>query len=138
MKIFFITFILIALSSCSFDNKTYIWDNNRTDTKTQKNFEGFKKLNTSTKLFDRIIKPDNNLEVILEPVKLNFSWKDEYYSNSNHLDNFSFKNLNELIFKSKKLSRFNTNHAVFYNNENVIISDNKENIIVYSIVNQKI
>ena len=138
MKIFFITFTLIALSSCSFDNKTGIWDNNITDTKTQKNFEGFKKLNTSKKLFDRIIKPDNNLEVILEPVKLNFSWKDEYYSNSNHLDNFSFKNLNELIFKSKKLSRFNTNNAVFYNNENVIISDNKGNIIVYSIVNQKI
>ena len=43
-----------------------------------------------------------------------------------------------MIFKSKKLSRYTTKDRILYDNQNVIIADDKGNIIVYSIENQTI
>ena len=140
MKIFLTSILLIIiLSSCSFDNKTGIWkNNNEADIKKQDRFKDFETLYTKTKSFNRLIKPKNNLEIILDPIRLNLKWTEEYYKNSNNLDNFSYKDLSELIFKSKKLSRYNTKDRLLYDNQKVIITDDKGNIIVYSIETQQI
>ena len=139
MKIFLTSILLIILSSCSFDNKTGIWKNsNEVNSKKEERFKDFETLYTETKLFDSLIEPKNNLEIILDPIQLNLKWTDEYYKDSNNLDNFNYKDLNELIFKSKKLSRHKIKNRLLYDNQKVIISDDKGNIIVYSIEDQKI
>ena len=71
------------LSSCSFDNKTGIWENsdsNRTVEK-EKTFKDFEKLYTKEKSFNKIIEPNKNLEINLDPIKSNKKWTDEYYNN---------------------------------------------------------
>ena len=139
MKIFLTSILLIILSSCSFDNKTGIWQNSdEINSKKEERFKGFETLYTETKSFDGIIEPGNNLEIILDPIQLNLKWTDEYYKNSNNLDNFNYKGLNESIFKSRKLSRYKTKGRVLYDNQKVIVTDDKGNIIVYSIEDQTI
>ncbi len=139
MKLFLAFVSLIILLNCSFDNKSGIWQgNDQINSKKEDRFKDFETLYTETKSFESIIEPKTNLEINLEPIQLNLKWTEEYYDNSNNLKNFSYKNLNQLIFKSKKLSRNNTNSRILYDNQNVIISDDKGNIIVYSIEAQEI
>ncbi len=139
MKFFLILLLLILISSCSFDNKTGIWQNSdEINSSKEDRFKGFETLYTETKSFESIIQPENDLEIILDPVQSNLKWTDEYYRNSNNLENFNFKNLNESIFKSRKLSRHKIKDRVLYNNQKVIATDDKGNIIVYSIEDQEI
>ena len=113
MKIF-LSIIFLLLLNCSFDNKTGIWkNNNQIDVNKKDRFEDFEKLYTSEKSFDSIIAPDNNLKISIDPIRSNLKWLDEYYQDSNNLDNFSYKNLNQLIFKSKRLSRHKINSKLF-------------------------
>tara|TARA_Y200000002_G_scaffold377996_1_gene384532 strand:+ start:1990 stop:3312 length:1323 start_codon:yes stop_codon:yes gene_type:complete len=137
---FFLTFIFfIILSNCSFDNKTGIWQNtNEVNSKKDNKFKDFETLYTETKSFNTIIEPDNNLEIYLDPVQLNLKWTDEFFDHSNKLKNFSYKNLNELFFKSKKLSKHQIKRRILYDNQRVILTDDKGNIIVYSVENKKI
>ncbi len=139
MKIFLASILLIILSSCSFDNKTGIWENStNTNLKNQKRFEDFETLYTETKSFNSIIDYKGDLKIIIDPIQSNFKWTDEYYVNSNNLVNFSYKDLNELIFKSKRLNRYNTKERLLYNKQNTIITDDRGNIIIYSIEKQRI
>ena len=139
MKIFLSVILLVLLLNCSFDNKTGIWKNsNEVDINKRDRFADFEKLYTSEKSFNSIIKPENNLKISINSIKLNLKWLDEYYQDSNNLDNFSYKNLNQLIFKSKKLSRHQVNNKLFFEDNHVIITDDKGNIIVYSVAEKKI
>ena len=101
----FLIFILILIAHCSFDNKTGIWKNNDLDLKEKDRFEDFEKLFTEEKTFDSIIVPSSNLVLKINAIKNNSKWLDEFYQESNNFDNFSYSNLNNLVFKSKKLSR---------------------------------
>tara|TARA_X000001036_G_scaffold118126_1_gene111593 strand:- start:483 stop:1805 length:1323 start_codon:yes stop_codon:yes gene_type:complete len=139
MKFLLASILLIILSNCSFDNKTGIWKNsNEVNLKKEERFKDFETLYTKTKSFNALIEPNNNLEIILDPIKLNLKWTDEYYNSSNNLANFSYKNLNELIFKSRRLSKYKTKDRLLYDNQKVIVTDDKGNIIVYSIESQQI
>ena len=139
MKIFLASIILIMLSSCSFDNKTGIWENSSESTvEKEKTFKDFETLYTKTQSFNSIVELKDNLEIDLDPVKSNLKWTDEYYNSSNNLENFSYKDLNKLVFKSKRLSRYKTKDRILYDNQKVIVTDDKGNVIVYSIENQQI
>ena len=139
MKIFLASILLIILSSCSFDNKTGIWkSSNEANLKKEERFKDFETLYTKTKSFNALIDFNSNLEIILDPIKSNLKWTDEYYNSSNNLANFSYKNLNELIFKSRRLSRYKTKDRLLYDNQKAIVTDDKGNIIVYSVENQQI
>ena len=101
-KLILILFIFIS-SHCSFDDKSGIWKNSNTiDSKKKDRFQDFETLNTKEKSFNKIILPNKNLDLLLDPVKANTKWSDEFYQGSNNFDNFEYKNLNEIIFKSKK------------------------------------
>ena len=136
---FLIIIIIILLPHCSFDNKTGIWKNNNTaDFKKEDKFKDFKTLYSKKKTFDKIIMPSNNLEINLSPVKSNLKWLDEYYQNSNNLENFSYKNQNKIIFKSKKLSRRKTKERLVFDGDKALVADDKGDIVVYSFNNKKI
>ena len=138
MKIFLITIFVFLFSNCSFDNKTGIWNNsNEIIEKKADSFKNFKKLYTENKLFDQIILPNNDFKISLDPIKINLKWPDEFYQKSNNLENFSYKNLNKQIFKSKKLSKYKIKEKILFDGENLLISDIKGNIFVYSTKFQK-
>ncbi len=138
MKIFLASILIILISSCSFDNKTGIWTNNNPKAKKEDQFKDFETLYSQTQTFSSLIEPDKELEIILDPIVKNYKWTDEYYNNLNSLENFAYKNLNEIIFKSKKISKFEIKNAFLFENQNAIFVDYRGNIIVYSIENENI
>ncbi len=137
-KLILIIFIFL-FSNCSFDNKSGIWkNNNKVEQKKIDRFKDFETLYTKEKTFDKIIKPNKNLNLKLDPVKKNKKWSDVFYQKSNNSENFEFSNSNEVIFKSKKISRNKLNEKLLFDGNSIITSDVKGNIVVYSIGKKEI
>ena len=131
--------LIIILQNCSFDNKTGIWKNeNRITIKKDDKYIEFKKLFTKEKTFNKIIAPDAKLNIKFDPIKISEKWHDEFYQNTNNLDNFSYNLVNKLIFKSKKLSKNKKKDNIFYNKKNIITTNAKGDIIIFSIENNKV
>ena len=139
MKRLWIIILTVTLLSCSFDTKTGIWENSNIDSTINDNrFKDFETLYTEQKSFNQIIDPKSDLQVILGPTKLNLRWLEQEFQKSNNLENFSYNGLNKIVFKSKKLSRNTINEKLFFDGDNLIITDDKGNIIFYSVSNQDI
>ena len=60
-----------------------------------------------------------------------------FYQDSNNSKNFSYKNFNKKIFTSKKLSKYKIKEKILFDGENLLITDVRGNIIVYSTKFQK-
>ena len=130
--------LIILLTNCSFDNKTGIWESSSTPKKTVDRFKNFKNLYIEEKLFNETIEPQKNLQIDFKPTKKNLTWHNENYNNLNNLDNFNYKNLNEIIFKSKKLSNRIIDENIIFDNNKLILSNKAGDIIIYSISEKKI
>ena len=139
MKLFYVLVVLIFSQNCSFDNKSGIWkDNNSTSQKNNDTFKDFKALSTSNKSFNKVIPLDKNYQFKLNKPTNNFEWTDIYYDKSNNFNNFQYSNNNKNIFKSKKLSKYKISDYVLFEKNNLITSDEKGNIIVFSVNENKI
>ncbi len=139
MKLFYIILIFL-LCNCSFDNKTGIWknENNPSKNKDQSVFKDFEKITFVNEIFNKTIQLKRNFKFNLdEPVTSDY-WKDYFYGKNNNTENFKYSDLNKIIFKSKKLTRNKTNNYLLFEKNNLIVSDLKGNIIVYSINNKSI
>ena len=136
MKLFYFFFIFFIFNQCSFDNKTGIWKNDNTVTKNNKNdnvFKEFVKISTSEEIFNEIIDLNENFNFRLpSPIK-NFQWKDIYYDQTNNYKNFKYNNLNQTVFKSKKLTKYSINNFILFEKNNLILSDHKGNIVIFGI-----
>ena len=133
MKYFFFL-ILVFLSSCSFDDKTGIWKNENIISNKEKDiFKNFETLSNEEILFSKIIKIDPNFNFDLPKKIAPENWKDIYYNAGNNTDNFEYKNHNNLILKSKKISKYKVNDRILYVNNKIISSDDKGNILIFSI-----
>ena len=139
MKLFYSLIILIFLQSCSFDTKTGIWKNENIKSKKEnESFKEFETLSSTNIIFDQLIPLDKNFK--LENIKStdNFQWKDIFYDQTNNYKSFKYNDLNQLIFKSRKLTRHNLNNFILFENNNLIVNDSKGNIIVFSVNENKI
>ena len=137
MKKFLIA--VLFLSHCSFDNKTGIWKNsNEIDLIKKNRFENFETLYAKQKSFNNIIPPKNDLQIILDPIKSNFEWPDEFYHNSNNYINFSYKNQNQVLFKSKRLTSSKIKDKFLFKDGNIFLTDIKGNIKVFSVEKQRV
>ncbi len=135
--IFFLS--LIILQNCSFDNKSGIWKNeNEITVKNDETFKDFKKLSTKNPTFNETIPFKGDIEFKLPAVKNNNNWADIFYEKSNNFDNFKYSDLNEVILKSKRVSNVKTSDFLLYENDNIIISDYKGNILIYSVENNEL
>ena len=110
--------------------------------KLQKNqidsFKEFKTLSASDKTFKKITKIDNNFKFNLyNPIEIS-KWSDIYYDLTNNFKNFKYNEKNEIIFKSKKISKYRIKNSILFQDDNVISSDEKGNLIVFSIKENKI
>ena len=139
MRISLIMILVILMSHCSFDNKTGIWKNiNEINYEKTRVFEGFETLYEKEKTFNSVIEPSANIRILLKSSKTSLKWIDEFYQDSNNLENFNYKDLNSVVFKSQKISRNKTNNKILFDGENTVVTDNKGNILVYSVINQEI
>ena len=139
MNYVFTFILLIFLQSCSFDNKSGIWKNEKNINKTKKNsLSDFKTLSIKTSPFKETIKlPENFKFKVSKQVKA-INWNDIYYDDTNNFDNFFYNNENILLFKSRKISKGKINKDILYNSENLIVSNKKGDLIVYSVKQKKI
>ena len=138
MKLFCALIILIFFQSCSFDNKTGIWKNQGTVKEKKSVFNEFEKLSSSKDSFNKIIVPSQTFSLKLSSPINNFSWNDIYYYKSNNFSNYEYKNLDKLSYKSKKISRYQTNKYLISENNYIATTDNKGNIIIFSLKEKKI
>jgi outer membrane protein assembly factor BamB len=139
MKLFNILVILILCQNCSFDNKTGIWKNENSVLKKNKGlFQEFETLSLTKDAFNKIVPLNKNFKFKL-PNKINSKeWPDIFYNQSNNYKNFNYSNLNQIIYKSKKKIKNNVNPFILYENNNVISTDEKGNIVVFSVKQNKI
>lgn len=137
MKIYFLIFIFIFLQNCSFDDKSGIWNNTDNIVKDKSVFKDFKKLSSTPKSFNKTIIFDEKISLNISNPTKNFEWKDIYYSESNNLENLKYRDLNEVIFKSKKITKSRVNTPILFENNNLIVADIKGNITVFSINQNK-
>ena len=139
MRLLYILIFSILLQSCSFDNKSGIWKNEN-EVLVQKNdpLSNFESLSYVKEQFNKIVPFDGNSKIKISNTVSNLKWSDIFYNKINNFDNFKYNNLNKLLFKSKKLSRFDTSENILYEENNIILNDSKGNLIIYSIDEKKI
>ena len=129
-------FLFILLQSCSFDNKTGIWENaeksfsKKVDTSLYENIEVLFK--DEQLFFDELDPPKTFNFQIGEP-KIVTNWLSEFQNSNNNLSNIALNNNKIVDFKSTKLTRNKINKNIFYKENNIIFSDQKGFIYVYSI-----
>ena len=131
--------LFLILTSCSFDNKTGIWENqkikNQEKIASNKNyspvFEKEKYLNTEIKL-------KNKNEIQLSKLTNTSKWTVENYDSNYQLHNLNYTNNLKIDLKSNKLSRRKLSDKIFYLNQKIIFSNLNGEIFVYSIEQNKI
>ncbi len=138
MRAIIITFTCFLMLNCSFDNKTGIWNNIEENKKRDERFADFEKFYTEEKTFKSILKPKENLNITVKSPKKNNFWLDEFYQNSNNLENLSFTNSNQIILKSKKISRNTLKNKILFDGNYLVFTDEKGSIIIYSVKDKKI
>ena len=138
MKLFYVLIILLIFNNCSFDNKTGIWKNDSSSIIEKDEFSEFKDLSIKNTSFNKII-PINKDYKFKKFNRINpENWTDKYFNMSNSSANFKYECLNEVLFKSFKISRHELNETFLLENNNIITSDKKGNIIVFSIEKKNI
>ena len=138
MKLLFFFIIFLFLNNCSFDNKSGIWKSE--DSSYEKKVDilkDFKTLSTEKDVFNEEIYLSGNINLNIPNKIKNNKWEDVYYNNFNNFDNFSFVGLNNILFKSRKISK-NKPTRFLYDNRNLITSDEKGNLTIFSIDKNKI
>jgi len=139
MKFFFVIVLLILFNNCSFDNKTGIWENENTVDKKENNlFKDFGEIVLSDEPYNKTVKLKENFPFKLSKPETNKLWLDIYYNKNNNLNNFNFNNEFNLIYKSKKISRYPISNNILFNNNSIITSDIKGNLIVFSLDDNQI
>ena len=132
MKFLNFFIILIFLQSCSFDNKSGIWINKNKQTEKSDLFKDFKVLTTKNSNFKKVIPFKGNFIFKLNVPFNNLEWLDNFYDKSNNFTNFNYNGLNQLVFESKKIIKSLNSNTILLENNNLISSDQKGNVIIYS------
>lgn len=61
-----------------------------------------------------------------------------FFTKTNNLPNFKYNDTNQIILKSKKLTRYNPSEYILFEQNHLIFSDDKGNIIIFSIKKNKV
>ena len=139
MKNKIIIFFFILFYGCSFDNKSGIWKNENLITEeTNDSLKEFKKLSITSSPFNKIINIKKDFEFKTLPLVNVKEWKDIFYSDNNNLQNFKYLNLNKKDYRSKKITRKKINQYILSEKNNIIFSDLKGNVFIFSLEEKKL
>ena len=139
MRLINFLIILIFLIGCSFDNKSGIWTNERELSSNKDDlFKEFEKISSNKEIYNKIVPLTSNYNFKIPKIFNNLDWEDIFYSENNNYSNFVYNDLNKILFKSKKITRHKINNYILAKNNNLIVSDQRGNIILYSIEQNKL
>mgnify|MGYP006157989639 CR=1 FL=1 len=139
MKLFYALLILFFFQNCSFDNKTGIWKNEKSISKIEKNvFDEFETLYSANNSFQKTVNIKENFKFNLPNKVINYNWRDIFYNKNNNYNNFSYNNLAQLTFKSKKITNNKINKNILFEDNNIIASDQRGNILIFSLDENRI
>lgn len=138
-KLFFYKFIFfLFLTSCSFDNKTGIWDGDQNDKEkdiiSKKNL---KDIFPQKEIFNQIIINRDISNMYIDKISKVSNWSEPYLNSSNNFKNFYFNNQFNSSVLSKKISPKNINPNVLFSDDKIIFHDRRGTIIVYSLINNQ-
>ncbi len=135
--IVFLIFFLI-FSNCSFDNKTGIWkDASKLEKKEKKKDSKLESVFLKDKIFEIEKEVDVATRIEIDKPLKNKNWNDKYFGLGNNTPNIYYNNGKYLEFKSSKLSGPSANASLLFYNNNIISSDNRGSIYVYSLTQKK-
>jgi outer membrane protein assembly factor BamB len=153
MKKLSIVLNVLFLTSCSFDNKTGIWEDisnipvenvatkSISDDQQDKKFEDTFSKN---KIFNEEKKAPDNFNIKIDPPLKIANWQEQYAIPTNNVSNFYYSGNKILLSKSRKLSKqpfkgsYSKRKIVFYKNK-LISYDHKGKIFIYSLnLNKKV
>ena len=97
----------------------------------------FVKVFTNKEMFENEKTKDPNINILIEKPEKSSNWLQSGYNLSNNTPNLFFKLKKDIVLKSSKLSRSSLNENLLFSNNNIISSDHKGTIYVYSIENKK-
>ena len=84
MKLFFALIILFLLNSCSFDNKSGIWENKNISSYEKNIFKEFKEISNTEEIYNITIPiSEKYIFSLTQPIKNN-SWNDIYFSSKQY------------------------------------------------------
>ncbi len=135
-NIFVLIFSILTLSNCSFDDKSGIWIGDQIKSNQTKNDD----------LQPVFKKPSGELKnIILEDIKLlnldnskSFkNWSQRYQNKFNNIGNLNFLNTGNYT-KFKRISKSKINKNILVSNENLIFSNLKGDIGVFSLTDEKL
>ena len=134
MKNIFLFFFIILITSCSFDNKTGIWNDQKNITTTE-NFSELKSLEANKKndIRKSIVKKDS---LLLSSLKKNKNWSDPFLNNLNNTSNISFTE-NEIYNLSNKIIKKKIKKNLLLHENRFVFNDEKGIIYIYSRDTQK-
>ena len=134
MKSFYVLLIFFFLLNCSFDDKSGIWkSNNKISKKNNDLFEKFESISLTQNKFNKIITLDENYKFYKTDLFRNFEWSDIFFSKNNKLENYTYNNLNQLIYKSKKLTNHKINKYILFEKKSSANFQTKRNDIITHI-----
>ena len=135
MKNIFLFFFIIFISSCSFDNKTGIWNDQKNITITE-NFSELKSLEVNKKndLKKSIAEKDS---LLLSSLKKNKNWSDPFLNNLNNTSNIYFTE-NEIYNLSNKIIKKKIKKNLLLHENRFVFNDEKGIIYIYSRDTQNI
>tara|TARA_B100001939_G_C16488076_1_gene424272 strand:+ start:68 stop:541 length:474 start_codon:yes stop_codon:yes gene_type:complete len=134
MRLFFLVSLFLFLINCSFDNKTGIWKNEGTEISKKNNqFNDFKNFTNFQEKFNKTITIDKDFKFSISPPIDNYEWKDIFFKDDNNFNNFIYKDINRIRFLGKKLSKNKIDKYLLFKNNNLITTDSKGDIIIFSM-----
>ena len=138
-KIFYFIIIIIFINSCSFDNKTGIWQGSDQITK--------KKLKKTESNLELVFKKKEivigqkelslNQKLKLNSPKTFVNWSQSNQNKFNNIDNVKFFN-NGKYKKLSKITNAKINNSILGKGDNLFFSDKKGNVGVYSLSSNRL
>ena len=139
MKLTLVFLIIFFLNNCSFDNKTGIWDNEKSILKKENDqFKDFKKLSNSQVIFNKTVPLQKEFEIQMPNLINPKQWLEIFYSRNNNFENFKYGYLNQVLLKTGKLTNNSVSEYKLFANDNLILNDQKGNLIIYSLKENRI
>ena len=134
---YFTIVISLFFFSCSFDNKSGIWQEGNeltNDTKINKNNKRIKVFKETEIFQEEVLKKTN---LLLKDSKYNKSWLNEYYNLKNNYQNFKVKDFSKDDVTKEKYNLKLRGKLLSYKDQ-LISYDKNANIIVYSLAKKQI
>ena len=135
----FLIFITL-FSSCSFDNKTGIWEDasKSRDIKEKKlKRNNLKDVFAENKIFNEEQHANLKKKIEIDKPLINKKWTDRYFELNNNPPNIYYENNKHLLSKGSKLSKSLNNADFLFYEDSIISYDEKGRIYIYSINEEK-